>query len=180
METTTLPTRSRRPATMAGRLVGSADIVLDFELGILNGAAEYEAKSGRLPAIASEPKYSWRAQALEADADRLLGDILLEYTAGATLFRTKGYFRGVGAPGYVVRILASNDPALRTTLPTLDEVQDIAKAIAYRVKESLVQWDVWIVFTAPSGRKTLVQAANMSEQDFKAADVAARAALARL
>ena len=157
-----------------------ADVILDFEVGKLNGGgvgAEYDPEWGALPRIARIEPYKWRTQILAGDGERLINDIVGKYTLGATLFKTKGFYRGTGAPGYVVRLLGSD---VDRDLPDAAELEAIAKALATRLKLVLHQWDVWVLFTDANGAKTLMRAGRLTEDEVAQAEEAAQAAYRRL
>lgn len=125
--------------------VATADIILDFELGKLNAAV-----TGKLPDIAQGA--SWRSQILSADGERVLDQNIARFTAGATLYKTRGFYNGAGAPGYVVRLLGSGDVAY---LYRDEELRDIARCLAHTLKVQFDQWDVWVLFTDSEGRRSL-------------------------
>ena len=138
--------------------VATADIILDFELGRLNAGV-----TGKLPDIAQPaPMFTnWRSQILSADGERILDQNISRFTAGATLYKTRGFYNGAGAPGYVIRLLGSAD------VPYLyrdEELRDIARCLAHTLKVQFDQWDVWVLFTDSEGRRSLWFADDEKEE----------------
>jgi hypothetical protein len=163
-----------------GNAALTADIVLDFEVGRLNAGGlgpDYNAETGALPSIAKVAPYQWRTQVLAADGERVLNELIGRYTLGATLYKTKGFYKGVGAPGYVIRILGSD---LDRDLPDAGELEAIAKALSAQLAKVFHQWDVWVLFTDASGGRSLFRASTLSEKDVQRARTEAGRAYQRL
>lgn len=140
---------------MPARPVATVDIILDFELGRLN--AEVKG-SGTLPEIAKPAgNVLWRSQILSADGERILNENIARFTAGATLYKTRGFYNGAGAPGYVIRLIGSG------AVPYLyndSELLDVGRCLAHTLKTQFDQWDVWLLFTDSQGRRSLRFAAD--------------------
>lgn len=145
------------PVTPRAHGVCMADIILDFELGPLNknpasGKKDHDPTVGTLPNVARIPGYDWRAQVLAADGEEVLSRIINEYTQGATMFQTKGFYGGVGAPGYVIRILGSSGVGY---LMKEAELFGKAKCLAHKLRKIFAQWDVWVLLTKENGQRSL-------------------------
>lgn len=146
--------------------VVTADIIMDFELGVLNKAQRGDAKNGSLPKVASIPGYDWRAQVLDGDGDDVLARIIRTYTGGATLYKTKGFWNGTGSPGYVIRLIG-RDPRDQSInfLMGEDELFAVAECIAHRIRTFFAQEDVWMIKTYADGHRELWMASeNASKQ----------------
>lgn len=124
----------------------TVDIILDFEAGKLNAGV-----TGQLPDVARAR--NWHAQILDTDAYKVISDAVVRWSDGATIYRTRGFYKGNGAPGFVVRLLGS--PDLGKLLYNEDELRVIGRCVAHRLMKDLDQWDVWVLFTGSDGKREL-------------------------